>query len=162
MKKYIVPIILVVVAGLVYLYGMISPQEAEVLESASEQESAQEMMIDSQSESVLTANLSDVSGGNAEGTAIADYVGGAYMMTAEFENLPELEDGFFYEGWVVRQGADMSVISSGATQVQADGTHLNIFESPDDLTDHTFYVLTLEPDDGDPAPAEHILEGYFE
>lgn len=101
--------------------------------------------------------LEDVSGGTATGMAFARYDDTGYEAYATFENLPELDEGFFYEGWVVRK-SPMNVISSGAL-IMENGEYVNRFNSDEDLTDHTFYVLTLEPDDGDPAPAEHILEG---
>ena len=80
-----------------------------------------------------------------------------YTLYAEFEDLPILDDDYFYEGWVVRN-SPLSVISTGPTEIN-DGVHSNNFTSEEDLRDHSFYVLTLEPNDGDPAPAEHILEG---
>ncbi len=107
----------------------------------------------------LEATLLDVSGGTATGTAGAYYDDG-YVLIASFENLPPLEEGYFYEGWVVRH-EPLSVLSTGEAPLQ-DGTFVNEFTSEDDLMDHTFYVLTLEPDDGDPAPAAHILEGTLE
>lgn len=109
-----------------------------------------------------SGDLADVSGGTATGTAMADYSADeGYMLYATFDGLPALEEGFFYEGWVVRRGDDFSVISSSALEM-VDGVYTNSYASETDLTDHTFYVLTLEPDDGDPAPAEHILEGVME
>ena len=104
-----------------------------------------------------TDQLEDVSGGDAYGFAGAIFENEQYILTAEFENLPELKEGYFYEGWVVRN-SPLSVISSGVAE-EVDGKFVNEFTSSEDLSDHLFYVLTLEPDDGDPAPAEHILEG---
>lgn len=107
--------------------------------------------------------LADVSGGTASGTAMANYSVAAdqgYVMYATFENLPALEEGFFYEGWIVRRGAEMSVISTGELSM-VDGVYTNTYTSDADLTDHDFYVLTLEPRDNDPAPADHILEGVM-
>ena len=106
-----------------------------------------------------SGSLTDVSGGNASGTANATFDENGYIAFATFENLPELEEGFFYEGWVVRN-SPLDVISSGALEMDG-GNYINNFKSETDLTDHNFYVLTLEPDDGDPAPAEHILEGIL-
>lgn len=108
----------------------------------------------------LSGSLSDVTGGNASGFAAATFAGDTYKLYAEFQDLPELEDGYFYEGWVVRN-SPLSVISTGAT-TNEDGLEINVFESDEDLSDHLFYVLTLEPDDGDPAPAAHVLEGTME
>ena len=67
--------------------------------------------------------------------------------------MPEPEPGFFYEGWVVR-AEPFNFISTGVASLDE-----NVFEADQDLTDHDLYVLTIEPDDGDPAPAAHILEG---
>lgn len=105
------------------------------------------------------AQLVDVANGTATGTAMAGF-DNQYIVIAGFNNLPPLQEGFFYEGWIVRT-SPQSVISTGkATQ---DGEmYTNQFTSDINYLDHTRYVLTLEPDDGDPAPAEHILEGTFE
>lgn len=108
-------------------------------------------------------SLEDVTGGNASGTAIASWLTDSkrYELSATFSDLPELEDDFFYEGWVVRK-EPLRVISTGALEREDADTWSNVFTSDDDLTDHTTYILTLEPDDGDPAPAEHVLEGELE
>ena len=96
--------------------------------------------------------------GESTGTAEATFADGKYNLVANFEGLQDPYGTDFYEGWVVRKGVKFSVISTGkATKV--DGKYQNTFTSNKDLTDHDFYVLTIEPDDGDPAPAGHILEG---
>ncbi|MFC1649291.1 anti-sigma factor [Patescibacteria group bacterium] len=106
----------------------------------------------------FTGTLSEIGGGcGCSGMAHAKYDSGGYVVAAEFENLPELEQGYFYEGWVVRK-SPQSVISTGKL-AKSDGKYTNVYPSEKDLTDHDFYVLTIEPDDGDPAPAEHVLEG---
>ncbi|MFC1599533.1 anti-sigma factor [Patescibacteria group bacterium] len=104
----------------------------------------------------FNAELEDVSGGTATGNAGAYFEEG-YNLFAEFNGLPHPEEGYFYEGWVVRN-SPLSVISTGKAE-RSLGDYFNDFQSDDNLLDHDFYVLTLEPDDGDPAPAEHILEG---
>ena len=111
--------------------------------------------------STYISQLKDVTGGEATGLATVMYWEGDYDLNVMFYNLPELEEGYFYEGWIVRRGDDMSVLSTGATTIE-NSVHLNIFSSEEDLTDHDYYVLTLEPDDGDPEPAEHILDGVLE
>ncbi len=112
-------------------------------------------------------DLSDVTGGEtvtgintnnqASGVAKARYTDGSYELLATFDGLPEPEGTDFYEGWVVRNNPQ-SVISTGEAEL-VDGSYENTYSSDQDLTDHDFYVLTIEPDDGDPAPAGHILEG---
>lgn len=104
----------------------------------------------------FNAELTDVSGGYATGNAGA-YFDEGYVLFAQFEGLPHPEEGFFYEGWVVRN-SPLSVLSTGVA-VRSLGDYHNNFSSDEDLLDHDFYVLTIEPDDGDPAPAAHILEG---
>ncbi len=49
-------------------------------------------------------------------------------------------------------------MSTGPAEI-LEYTYINIFTSSTDYSDHDFYVLTLEPDDGNTAPDEHILEG---
>lgn len=97
-------------------------------------------------------------GGNSSGVARASFKDGSYMLLATFENLPDPAGTDFYEGWVVRKGENLSVISTGKAE-KTVGKYSNTYSSGSDLTDHTFCVLTIEPDDGDPAPADHILEG---
>jgi hypothetical protein len=97
-------------------------------------------------------------GGESGGVAQANYADGKYNLLVTFENLPDPVGTDFYEGWIVRKGLNFDVISSGVLK-KVDGVYTNTYSSGQDLTDHDFYVLTLEPDDGNPAPADHILEG---
>ena len=82
-----------------------------------------------------------------------------FVMKATFEALPEPENGDFYEGWLVRR-EPVAFISKGELEM-VDGQYVNLYQSETDYRDHEFYVLTLEPDDGDPAPADHIVEGVL-
>jgi len=102
--------------------------------------------------------LGITTGGNALGTAKANYKDGAYDLLATFKNLQDPQGTDFYEGWIVRRADSFSVISTGRVE-KVDGVYMNTYSSGEDLTDHDFYVLTIEPDDGDPAPADHIVEG---
>lgn len=100
--------------------------------------------------------------GASSGIAQVTYVDEKYNLVATFEDLPDPVGTDFYEGWVVRQGIRFNVVSTGPAQKKGD-VYVNEFQSEVDLTDHSRYVLTLEPDDGDTAPAEdHILEGVLE
>ena len=36
-----------------------------------------------------------------------------------------------------------------------------VYESEDDRRDYNKVIVTLEPNDNDLAPAEHVLEGVF-
>lgn len=98
-------------------------------------------------------NTGDAASGNAE----ARLVDGMYELKATIRNVPKPQGDDFYEGWVVRK-FPLSVVSTGRLIESPDG-YENSFMSPKDLLDHGRYVLTLEPNDGDPAPAAHIVEG---
>lgn len=92
------------------------------------------------------------------GYAGAYYRDNEYMLQASFENLSDPQGDDFYEGWAVRQ-SPFAFISTGKLVKQSDGTYLNTFTSSTDYSAYDFYVLTLEPNDGNDAPADHILEG---
>jgi len=96
----------------------------------------------------------------SSGKAEAVFKDGVYYLRAILYKLPIPKDEFFYEGWIVRKDP-LSVISTGEAQL-IDGRYVNVYRSGQDLTDHDFYVLTLEPNDGNPAPADHVLEGLME
>lgn len=99
-------------------------------------------------------------GGNAFGEASSGYNDGMFMLKASFVRLPDPGDGFFYEGWLVNLD-EFNVISTGELRKEGD-MYIDEYVSERDYTDHKFYVLTIEPDDGDPAPAAHIAEGHLE
>ena len=96
-------------------------------------------------------------GGDATGKVYTRQDGINYKLVAEFVNLPEPQGNDFYEGWIVKTNVQ-EVVSTGALEL-SDGAYVNTFSEDRDYSDFNLYVLTLEPDDGDPAPAEHILEG---
>lgn len=106
-----------------------------------------------------TGLLNDVSGGVGFGEAKANFEDNKYDLIVSFENLPVPSGTDYYEGWIVRND-DQSVISTGKVIIE-NGIYMNNYTSEQDLTDHDYYILTLETDDGDPAPAKHILEGQL-
>lgn len=106
------------------------------------------------------ADLVDVTGGDAYGSALLGTTAeGQHVLTVDFVNLPELEEGYFYEGWLVDKDP-FSFISTGATEV-VNGIEMNNYTTAASLDQYDRYVLTLEPDDGDPAPADHVVEEDF-
>lgn len=107
--------------------------------------------------------LTDSLGGDAVGVVTTTFSDKFYLQ-ADAQNLPELGENEFYEGWVVR-GFPRSVVSTGELIRTPDGW-VNQFTSETDYTDHKEYFVTLEPtNDGangeaDPAPTTvHVLEG---
>lgn len=114
--------------------------------------------------------LRDITGGrilrkittntHAQGAAQMWYTNDLFELRATFVNLPDPDGTDFYEGWIVRE-EDNHVVSTGPL-AQINGEWVNVFESSDNLTDHQKYILTLEPDDSDPAPYHtHIVEGIL-
>ena len=92
------------------------------------------------------------------GYAEISYENWQFGLFAGFHDLsaPRWDD--FYEGWLVQRDP-FKFISTGKLERQSNGDYLNVFESDIDYSSYDFYVLTLEPNDGDPAPADHIFEG---
>ena len=107
------------------------------------------------------ARLDDVSGGDATGDVTLSQDGETYILEGVFSELPALEKDYFYEGWLVQQ-EPFSFISTGELVSLGSMEYSNEYSSNADLEVYTSYVLTLEPDDGDPAPADHILDGELE
>ncbi len=164
MKKTIIVLSAVLIAGCALSQTEVSPtQEKNEVQATIEivgpsVETVNGSITIEKIDALEVAFLDDVTGGDASGVAkvVSD---SPYEMEASFENLPAIAEDFFYEGWVVRQDP-LSIISTGPTE-EVDGAIVNTFSHSEDLSDHTRYVLTLEPDDGDPAPAAHVVEGDF-
>lgn len=104
------------------------------------------------------AALADVTGGGGYGIAHAMFKNGSFTLIAQMGSLPEPPSESYYEGWLVRRKGALAVLSLGRAVETQDGNAL-IYLTSTDLSDHDFFVLTLESDDGNQAPAQHILEG---
>lgn len=104
--------------------------------------------------------LADVTEGTSYGLANVNSDGNVFTVSATAGGLPPLSDKYFYEGWIVKRGSDMQVLSTGKLET-TETDWINVYQTTQDLSRFDFYVVTLEPDDNDPAPAEHILEGII-
>ena len=179
MVEVIVIAVVVLIVGGLGLYFILgnddSSDETANTQETTTTDSAEETTTDSSpAEKVsledfsLVGKLSDVTngedvrgintGGNSMGEAGMKYEDGKFTLYVETD-VPDPQGTDFYEGWVV---GSAGVVSTGKLEkvTDQDGvTYVNNFMSDEDLTVNTKYVLTLEPDDGDPAPADHILEG---
>ena len=83
-----------------------------------------------------------------------------YILHAKINWLTQPEWDDFYEWWVVRKSPFAFISTWKLLQAEiVNGHYENNFSSTIDYTDYDFYVLTLEPNDGNDAPADHILEG---
>lgn len=74
-------------------------------------------------------------------------------------DLPELEDGKFYEGWIIGD----RVVSTGVLENEEGETWSQVFTSDEDFFDYDTIIITIEStaDGLDDVPEEHILEGSF-
>jgi hypothetical protein len=108
-------------------------------------------------EGVEMTMLKDVTGGQAVGTAWRQFTDGKFLHKVEATSLSALEKGFFYEGWLV---GDEGFFSTGRMG-EVVGQGVLYFKADEDKSEFRGVVVTLESEDGDPAPAEHILEGSF-
>jgi hypothetical protein len=103
-------------------------------------------------------------------TEVGDYRANGVTQAHQFEdgyylhtvtlNIDPAEDGYFYEGWILKGS---KFVSTGhLSNYFGDSRHSLRFTSDDtDHTGHTKVIITLEPDDGDPAPAGHVAEGQL-
>jgi hypothetical protein len=105
-----------------------------------------------------TSTLEDVSYGNASGTVEVFTIDG-YDLKAQFDNLPDPGQNGHFEAWIVRPDPP-AVTALGAVQ-GTDNGYVHSFSTQDDLTDYTFYMLTLEYSDSPEKPGDHIVEGRF-
>lgn len=107
-----------------------------------------------------SAALADVTGGDGYGIARATLKTGSFTLIAQMGNLPDPASGYFYGAWLVRRRGELAVLPLGSA-VKTQNGYVVVYLTSTDLSDHDFFVLTLESDDGNSAPAEHILEGIL-
>jgi len=133
---------------------MMEPEELQLPLSDAEKQKIEDVFL---REGVEMTVLRDVSEGQAAGTAWRNYDGQQFSHKLEVTGLESLEKGFYYEGWLV---GDEGFFSTGRMAV-VEGKGKLYFTSDSDKMEFRGAVVTLEPEDGDTAPAEHILEGSF-
>ena len=101
---------------------------------------------------VIFENVSDQE--DASGEAYVDRIERTTRVYASF-NVEDPVDDYFYEGWVICSG---EVFTTGALTKER-GQYVNVFSSNTLPEECDRYVLTIEPNDGNPAPADHVLDG---
>lgn len=107
-----------------------------------------------------SAALADVTGGGSFGLAFFSRENDQTTLIAKVGNLPALEEGERYEGWIVKRGEDMRVTNVGEVAPVAD-QYAIVFVTKTDLNDYDFFVLTREQQTDDSLPSQHVLEGSF-
>ncbi|MFA6271888.1 MAG: hypothetical protein WC693_02145 [Patescibacteria group bacterium] len=161
-KIFIVAITVIIISGLTWVFISNDPKEESILNvSNANTDTVQHVYTNTAVEMLykFTGLLTDISGGTGFGEAKANFENGEYNLSATFENLPDPEGTDYYEGWIVIN-APQNFISTGKV-IKENDVYQNTFSADQDLTDHDYFILTLEPDDGNPAPAVHILEGQL-
>jgi len=161
-KLFVLLVIVGVVVAAFYLLRSNTPASVPANnEPLIESQISKEPMYKGQLTDVTKGEVRQVNtNGKAMGEAVVDFVDGEFTMMAVIVNLPQPANDDFYEGWLV-QKEPFKFISTGKT-VQKEGAEVNTFSSNTDYSTYSRYVLTLEPNDGDPAPADHIVEGDLE
>ncbi len=153
-------IVLAALAGIIYWFRR-PKEEFKVPETPSVEEKMEGFFNVEIPEDVEKAQLKDVVGGDALGIATRNDENGTFIHVV-LADLPSPEEGFFYEGWLVRgkEGDDdFDYISTGKMRF-AKGGYLLEFESSTDYFDYQEVVITLEETE-DGTPETHVLEGDF-
>lgn len=108
-----------------------------------------------------SAALADVTGGQSFGLAHTQFSNGTFTLVSILGGLPVPNESFYYEGWLVKRGESFQTMSTGKIQ-DIEGKFVNVYVSKQNLSDFDFYVVTLESNDQNTAPAEHLLEGAIQ
>lgn len=108
-------------------------------------------------EGVEMTMLKDVSGGQAVGTAWRHQGDKKFSLKMEVSRLASLDKGFYYEGWLV---GDVGFFSIGRLG-EVSGSGKIYYQTNEDKSQYRGLVITKEPEDGEAAPAQHVLEGSF-
>lgn len=98
---------------------------------------------------------------HGSGTASSQFVDGKFQHVI-VASLPSPPEGYAYEGWLIRS-KPFDFFSTGRLIQHADDLKWYLLlELAEDRRDYKKVVVTLEPSDANPAPADHVLEGVFE
>ena len=104
--------------------------------------------------------LDDVTGGRASGEAWLFVQDNTTYHRVIAKDMPPLQNDDFYEGWLVKSTPTLDFFSTGNMIFdETSQTWLLEYKTTGDKSDYSTAIITLEPNDGDPAPAAHIIEG---
>jgi hypothetical protein len=105
--------------------------------------------------------MAGVEGTPANGVTDAHFFeDGTYVMGIQL-NIERPSDGYFYEGWLVRENPKDTMSVGHLKSLFGDVRHFLKFKDERDLRAYTKVIVTLEVDDGNPAPARHVAEGVL-
>ena len=118
--------------------------------------------IDELIENVTPLTLEDVEGGGGTGSAWIVVKGGKTYHRVTATAIPRLTNDDFYEGWLVKEPVPGGFVSTGQMVFdQKTRKWVLNYVSDSDMSEYRTVVITREPNDGDPAPAEHVIEATF-
>lgn len=100
--------------------------------------------------------LKDVNDGQSVGTAWRNF-DKKFNLKLDANRLSSPGKGFYYEGWLV---GSQGFFSIGRLAEEA-GVGQLYYSNEADKSEFKGVVVTLESEDGNPAPDKHILEGNF-
>lgn len=103
------------------------------------------------------AVLVDVGAVGASGEAKTAFSDGKFYARLTISGLRMPEKGYYYEGWLKND----DFLSLGRMELNQFGEGVLYYTASIDRSDYSWVVVTLEPEDGDPAPAKAVLEGSF-
>lgn len=137
--------------------------DAIVLEQEADQEAdiaqdIRDVSVASDAQVVQLAPIKDFRGVASASSQYSDE-GFQHIIVATLPNPPV---GYFYEGWLIRS-KPFDFFSTGRFIQQADDLKWYLlWQGSEDKGDYRKVVITLEPEDGDAAPAEHVMEGVLD
>jgi uncharacterized protein (UPF0333 family) len=156
----IVIIVLVIIVGIA-AYLLIGTNNSEPSSKEQATEEPEEIVYKYSGELQDVTNekiIRDVNtGGAASGSVEVVFEDGVYTLTATFTGLQRSNGSDFYEGWIINESTS-ELISVGQV-AEADDNYTISYNMGEDYSAYTKFVLTIEADDGESAPADHILEG---
>jgi hypothetical protein len=118
-----------------------------------------EEMLDADYE--YSGALADVTGGKSYGMAHANFDQGKFDLRVKIGNMPELEEGQYFEAWLVDRSAHQRSVSLGQFVQDEMGNYYFVFRGGAVLLDYEFFVVTMEWDDEDVSAGLHVLEGVL-
>ncbi|MBU4315327.1 anti-sigma factor [Patescibacteria group bacterium] len=166
--------VLLALVVLVFIFLMIKKDEEVVLEEQDNIEQVAGLQIELVNSNPIEQSkleyeeieLNSVDGSGSSGVARRESDGKLFTHVVIANLAPIETQYYFYEGWLVKPGIT-DFFSTGEMFAREDGKWGLVWEvqdelAPDDLSDFTEVVITLEPRDGNKAPsARHVLEGEF-
>ncbi|HUV47285.1 MAG TPA: hypothetical protein VMW29_04070 [Candidatus Bathyarchaeia archaeon] len=103
--------------------------------------------------------IRDLVGSGAEGEVKRAFSDGKFYYRLNVSGLRLPEKGYYFEGWF-KKGDDF--LSVGRLELSALGEAKLYYTASEDRSEYNQILVTLEPEDGNEAPAKAVLEGEFE